>query len=55
MPDPWPTILARLLATPGDVVLTQIAQLWPHRHVPIAREMLRTWVRVHRMQEAAHG
>ena len=51
-PDPtWPTIWQRLwaslLATPGDVVL------WPLRRVPIARDMLRMWVRVHRAQEAA--
>ena len=49
-PDPtWPTIWQRLwaslLATPGDVVL------WPLRRVPIARDMLRTWIAVHRAQD----
>ena len=52
-----PTLLdrlaSRLLATPGDVVLSTIAALWPLRRVPLARDMLRTWIAVHRAQEAA--
>lgn len=54
-----PTLLdrlaSRLLATPGDEVLSHIAALWPLRRVPIARDMLRMWVRVHRAQEVGRG
>lgn len=54
-----PTLLdrlaPRLLATPGDRVLGLIADPWPLRRHPLARDMLRTWVKVHRAQEVAHG
>lgn len=46
-------LASRLLATPGDRVLSRIAALWPRRRVPIVRDMLRTWIAVHRAQEAA--
>ena len=40
-----------LLETPGGDVLRYIAQLWPRRHNPEARGMLRLWVAGHRAQE----